>query len=795
MRRISPLVVFLILGAFLVPQVQAAGNFPDVATSYQYSQAIQALKERAIVQGFPNGTFGPDRLITRAELLKIALEGAGVSTADLADAESPFPDMGATHGLRQYVIYAQHHQIVSGYPDGTYRPDNTTTRGEAIKMLLNINEVIASGSDLTWHYQDVDNSDPLAAYIYTARDQKVIPNKYKTKTVAIGEKITRGEVAEMMYRLLMIREQQLQQYPEANTDLPIVSGAYPTSSFTGLTLLSTLPKTLVANTYYPISATTSAAKVRVLIQNEADKQWLWEYQASDGKVRFDLHFPEAGQYRLALISDDAKKAPAVGITVLDHWQASFSEAPQAIANPSIAVGDDNVAVLTWNGDQNKTLLRLECDQGTNRTSRLIVAAGLSWRVDYQMFEGFAEGDISCHLSQAGFDTFYTLTSQWSNPVSWSFSAITHNFRTWLKNNVTVDNLPLFTKANRLTLSGVAVTPLSNWAAVVMSDGAVKTFSLSGAETDTLNAGSAWSLTLDLSQDGVYFVEINDLQGIAVLNAPVYKVTGVPVLPDFVDMQTGLVIEKKSALTSAESAAMTRDLLQRINAIRADQGRTPVTLDPTLTAFAQAHADDMVAKDYFSHKDRSGRSPEQRKLAFDILQPVGENIAFSVTIADIDEGLKRSAVHRLNMLDARWSRVGIGLARAQDGLLYAVEEFSTRSFIVSPLTAQEKVALAERTLERINISRTAAGLGSLTLGSTYTAPLTSWQEAPQSTNLRQRLIDAGLGLGRLLTSEGQYSANLPAELALQSAVSEPSMTKMEMAVTFQGEQMFVAVLLY
>jgi uncharacterized protein YkwD len=779
-----------------IASVQASDSFPDVSAEYQFSQSIQVLKDRKIVQGFPDGTFGPNRLITRAELLKIALEGAGVATADFAQKNSPFPDLSSGHSLRQYVIYAQEKSIVGGYPDGTYRPDDPTSRGEAIKMLLNINNVTtASGAAFTWQYQDVDNEDPLARFVYAARDQKVIPNKYKVNTLGIGDKITRGEVAEMMYRLLTLREQRLTQFPEVTQDIAVVAGAYPTTTFTGITLQATLPKTMVAHTYYAINATTTASMVKLLLQNEAGKQWLWEYKPDQGKVRFDLQFPDAGTYKVAIIADNVTKAASVPVAVRSNWNEVLTDPLPAVTSPQFVAAETNLTTLSWTGEKQNAVVKLICEQGAKSVERFIVSPDQKWQLDYQIFAGFVEGSINCRLAQSQFNSSFSLTKQWSPSTNWSFDAIEHHFRTWIKSNISVDTLPLFTKANQITFTGKASIPLSNFAAVINPDGSVKVFPLGEPESQTFASNKPWSLPVDLSRDGVYFLEINDTQGIAVLNTPIYKVTGIPVLPDFVDMQSGLVIEQKSTITAQQKQAMMQDLVTRINAVRAGQGKNPVTLDSDLSRFAQAHADDMVAQDYFSHRDRAGKGPDERKLPFNILQPVGENIAFSVDIPDVDAGLRRSAVHLLNILDSRWSRVGIGLARAKDGLLYAVEEFSTRSFIANPFTDIEKEQLAQRTLDRINVNRQSAGLSPLLRGTEFRAAMLNWATAPRSTNLRTALLDAGLGQGRLLSSEGDYSANLPAELALQAAVSETSITKMDMAVTFEGEKMLVAVLLY
>ncbi len=798
MKKIFTFVSLVAFIALSVPGVQAAGQFPDVKADYVYGQAIQFLKDRGVVNGFPDGTFGPERLITRAELLKIALEGAKVDTSSYADKPSSFPDLTTDHSLRRYVIYAYDRHIVSGYPDGTYRPNQPTTRGEALKILLNINNVELSPVT-TAAYHDTTLDNPLAPFVYEAREEKIIPYKYSAENAGINEQIIRGEVGEMMYRLLYVKENNVDQFPEVSAaDPTIVLGEYKTNVFSNITLESPLPKTFIAQTYYPITANSNSGLVKVIMQNASGKKWLWEYKVAQGKATFDIIFPESGIYDFAIFPESAGNTTmGVKVSVLSEWQIGATAALSPPTNPQIAVDENNQTWISWTGAEQNAVLKLACEQGRKAITRFIIPNHDTWRLDYSIFSGFEEGTITCHLAQAqrGTSVISTLNN-FDGSATWAFSALQHHFRTWEKNKLVVDNLPLQTNAPTLRFSGKAQVDLSNYAEVINPDGSVEVFSLEDVETGTLVSNHPWSMTVKLSQVGVYFLELNDVQGIAVLNTPIYKgTTGVPVLPDFMDLQVGEVVKEQGDLTSSQLHSMQDDLLERINQVRTKQGRSPVVLDDQLSVFAQSHADDMVENDYFSHRDRRGRGPDERKADFDITLPVGENIAFSVDIPAIDAGLRRSAVHLLNILDGRWVRVGIGLAYDQDGLLYAVEEFSSRSFVTTPMTAGEKAELKQKTLDRINTNRASAGLSQLVLNHEYDAPLATWAQSPRTASLRNLLLDAGLATGRLINSEGEYSSNLPAELALQTAVTVSNLTKMNMDIAFEGEIMLVAMVLY
>lgn len=785
MRKVSWISLAILFQVVLpVSITQASTNFQDVPSDYIYSQAIQTLKDKGVVRGYDGVHFGPEQLITRAELLKIALEGAGISTAAWKPAVSPFADVDPQHALRQYVIYAKEQNIISGYPDGSYRPNQSTTRAEAIKILLNINTITVPATVASSPYQDLNATDPLAPFVVTARDKKIIPGKYTATKVGTGESIKRGEVAEMMHRLLFLKENSVVLYPEKPTPVAVVPGNHTTTVFKGLTMQTPLAKTMVANTYYPLTVTTSASVVKVIIENSEHEQSVWGYKVAQGRATFDVFFPTAGQYHLAIAIDDSEKVVALPIAVVAEWQIGTEEKASTIAGAQFSSDGEGRVSLMWSGTRERILLHLVCTQGAETADHFIVSNGEKWELDYKIFANFKEAVVNCSLAQAATVSHLATSQSFSTPYTWSFSALTHHFRTWDKENILLDDgLPLFTEATTLTLHGHAKIPLSNYAEMILPSGNVQFFSFQDPQEKVLNSGTPWQLNLQLTAPGVYFLELNDTNGLAVLNTPIYRVAGVPVLPDFIDMQEGVVATNKSPLTDDEHSQMTADLLARINNLRTSLGRGPVTLDPNLSTFAQAHADGMVAYQ-FSHRDRNGRDPDQRKLAFGITFPVGENIAYSIDINAVDEGLKRSPAHRLNTLDFRWTTVGIGLARKSDGSLYVVEEFSTN-----------KEGIAKKTLDRINANRTAVGLGSLSLGTEFESTVRLWEANPRQTELIDLLSAAGMTRGRALTYHGSYSTNVPAEIALQTAVNNASFTKMTMGITVEGEEMWLVVVLY
>jgi hypothetical protein len=118
--------------------------FPDVATGHWAAQYIAKAKELGWTNGYANGTFQPDRNINRVEALKIILlshfapSSFTVGTMDFKD---------TVHGAwyEKYVAFALLKEIMSGYVDGSgvatgyFGPMNNLLRGEAAKLIYNVN--------------------------------------------------------------------------------------------------------------------------------------------------------------------------------------------------------------------------------------------------------------------------------------------------------------------------------------------------------------------------------------------------------------------------------------------------------------------------------------------------------------------------------------------------------------------------------------------------------------------------------------------------------------------------------
>lgn len=105
----------------------------------------------------------------------------------------------------------------------------------------------------------------------------------------------------------------------------------------------------------------------------------------------------------------------------------------------------------------------------------------------------------------------------------------------------------------------------------------------------------------------------------------------------------------------------------LNEERTKAGLAPLTRDPLVDAVARAHSIDMLRRGYFSHESPDGDSPFDRMLAGALrFRVAGENLALAPTVDIAHQGLMESPGHRANILSTDYTRVGIGVVRA-DGM--------------------------------------------------------------------------------------------------------------------------------
>ena len=142
--------------------------FPDmIYTWYRYRESVQELKEREAISGYPDGTYRPKGLINRAEFLKIVFKAQGGPSPVQG---ACFSDVPEDAWYAPFVCAASRRSIVNGYPDGSFRPERTINIAEALKIILRTKgEEIEDAKGERWYEpytSELDRTDVLSRHSY-----------------------------------------------------------------------------------------------------------------------------------------------------------------------------------------------------------------------------------------------------------------------------------------------------------------------------------------------------------------------------------------------------------------------------------------------------------------------------------------------------------------------------------------------------------------------------------------------------------------------------------------------------
>lgn len=156
-------------------------------SGHKYEDSILFIYDEGIVNGYPDGSFKPDQLLNRAELLKIMVEAVYVDEFNSFSSVKCFDDVPAGEWYTQYVCFAKEEGIINGYGDGTFRPTDTINLVEALKITLEV-----------FNYEYPQSSPWYQGLYDTAESYDFIPPDFS----GYADYVHRGQMAELITRVI-----------------------------------------------------------------------------------------------------------------------------------------------------------------------------------------------------------------------------------------------------------------------------------------------------------------------------------------------------------------------------------------------------------------------------------------------------------------------------------------------------------------------------------------------------------------------------------------------------------------
>jgi hypothetical protein len=185
-------------------------EFKDVVNHWA-NDAINDLGSRMIVPIADNGIFNPDQEITRAEFADILIRGLGLKPEN---GTSPFSDLSPSVQYSNTVTTAYDYNLIDGFEDGTFRPEDKITREQAMIIIASAMEI----TDLNEKLPSKSSEEVLKAYTDSAQISEWARNSVvnslragivsgrSDSELAPRANITRAEAAAIIRKLLQISE-------------------------------------------------------------------------------------------------------------------------------------------------------------------------------------------------------------------------------------------------------------------------------------------------------------------------------------------------------------------------------------------------------------------------------------------------------------------------------------------------------------------------------------------------------------------------------------------------------------
>ncbi|MBN2096067.1 septal ring lytic transglycosylase RlpA family protein [Candidatus Peregrinibacteria bacterium] len=760
-NRAEALKILLLGSDVFVPEIQPQEIFPDVLHDTWYGKYVLKAKNLTIVKGDDGtGMFRPGDTVNLAEALKMLLKTNDIDSPapasnpywdvskdawfgsyfeyarlagllDQSSGENVYPATPVTRGMLAELMYrlATNDFIMADGKASYYGEKfhgKTTASGEifdasaftaahltySFGTRLKVTSV-ETGKSVVVRVNDRGPyvSDPnriidlsKAAFEYIAPLSRGI--------IEVKIEVTQDPVTESSSSLTDLLKSDILNTskvycPDADSLKYIEKNA-----FEKITLDETIPTRMILDDVLTLRGTTSVntSTVSAFLVDSDDNQTAFYGDVKSGRFTLSVRFPKEGDFRLGILPGESGTSNIRQIKVLKNTciEEVQSTSMAAVAGFELDYQEGNT-VMRW--DQgNYNLFKLTFSQGGLHKSYILHDL-TQWSPVYKEFTTFQAGNVDLSLRGAALTKSSLLEPVqivWSPAAEKTFLASDH-----YEYQLNEDEIELVSLTENAILKNdiqAVLRPkvdIRSKAAVILPSGKVHEIEIaSGSATphenavgiDVFSAGN-YSLTARYTTEktGLHFIEVNNAEGLAVLNAPIYVRNQYPLLPSPRDLSSGQPEDLGDNLSDLKL-----QFLSLVNRDRNEHQMAPLKIDDSLNSLAQARSDDMVRSGYFSHWDKQGRTVNDLRANYGIQTQIGENLAKDTNLTLAEYGLMRSAIHRSNILSEEWTRVGFGITKDSDGSYIVVQLFST-----DPLDLSDLAGLRSTLLENINDGRSSA----------------------------------------------------------------------------------------
>ncbi len=648
MKKFFSILVASMLTFSGVPSTYAeASVFSDVAEESIFFTPLSYLKAKGVITGYDDGTFKPEKTVNRAEALKMLIGGFN---KPLKENQGSFPDVQRDAWFSPYVSTALAAGYVNGYPDGKFRPENTLNKAEALKILHTIGDLVPS-------YTTVDPTIPAqewyAPFLLSSYDKQLIDAGSPSSYALVGN-MTRGEIATILYRILYMKEKGLAAFPLFDegrvsyySDSLVGNNTSSGERYTH-DVFTAAHKTLPFGTFIQVISPDIQKSVLVRVN---DRGPFSDDAVTDlSRVAFETLFPTSkGVFNgRVLTAGSSSEKLEKRYLPSDTFPGMTLDAktPNMFRTGEFYVFKGSVPIPNQPMQVEIKYPNGEVVEYEYTTQGTVVGVPLYFK---------DEGIYNVSVTARGLGTKY---------------------------------VPMYVTKGIEGRSIINIEPYSTNIQI-------------GDDGDSVKV--AWEKKQDINQFRLVWTENGVKQEMYVNNQTQLNIArqlftinplkaklaiygGVSSTTFSHDVYTNWVYLGETMLGNGGSTPQTAEkpldeevayILKAMNTDRARYGIAPLELYGTLSDIAQAKAVDMATNNYFSHENLAGEYVNDWKGKFGFAPLITENIAYtSQDIASAYTLFQNSPRHFDNIIDPTFTVSGIGIARSGN-VVYVVQEFSTK----------------------------------------------------------------------------------------------------------------------
>ena len=260
-------------------------KFSDVVKENAHYDAINSLVNRGHINGYGDGTFRPDGILTRGQAAKIL---ANVLNLDTTNKNQVFCDVSSTHEYVGAINALYENKIINGYSDGTFKPNEPLKRGQMAKIIVKAFGLEKS-TVIDLPFVDVSSNNEFRFYIQTLLNYSITTGTTAT-TYSPSEAVKRGQMASFVVRaedVSSIKEDE-------NPDSPEQSGTEIAKSFIKVSSTIAIDTTELIDIEIndttvwkaSIASTTTEGETGLIITFENDTNSAFDLSHLSNTIRF-----------------------------------------------------------------------------------------------------------------------------------------------------------------------------------------------------------------------------------------------------------------------------------------------------------------------------------------------------------------------------------------------------------------------------------------------------------------------------------------------------------------------------